>query len=278
MSKNADEALRVIDVGLQSSPESDMYSDVAPVISGRCSRCDRREPVESSDFCEPCRAYLLGDAPEPADYVAELLRHMQTPVAMVDPGVGWEEIGVQLNELGRALVVALQPLADAMLAGLRAGLVEGEQRAHEDDQLDALRMAFGGYRPIPPPERIGDGPTVAERLSEAARRGQVYLHPSPPCTEHSPAGQHPATLDVWIESDPSLWTRNDVRVIAESRFDPFASCEMALRPATVERIMAGLERFVESGGNCEPLAGPPLTVGTELAVIPVEEADDDAAE
>lgn len=72
VSQRLDRALTALDVGLQSSPESTMFSDVAPTISGLCARCDRRDPVDGSEFCGPCRGFLLGDGPDPDLYEPEI--------------------------------------------------------------------------------------------------------------------------------------------------------------------------------------------------------------
>lgn len=61
MSGHIDDVLSLIDGGLQSSPECGMVR----VLPGRCSRCVEREPVGDSGFCGPCRAFLLGDGPDP---------------------------------------------------------------------------------------------------------------------------------------------------------------------------------------------------------------------
>lgn len=65
MSASTDRILAAIDAGMQTSPESDVYVDVAPAILDVCVRCQRRDRDGDSDWCEPCRAFLLGDAPDP---------------------------------------------------------------------------------------------------------------------------------------------------------------------------------------------------------------------
>jgi hypothetical protein len=56
-----DRILDIIDAGLQSSPEADMYSDVAPSVGSGCVRCPATEVAEGGDLCDGCRAFLLGD-------------------------------------------------------------------------------------------------------------------------------------------------------------------------------------------------------------------------
>jgi hypothetical protein len=204
------------------------------------------------------------------------------PLPSPIPDVDWTASGERFNELGQALVEYLQPIADTMLAELRASAermaaVQREaqrQREREDDQLDALRMACA-FVSIPPPERVLDGPTVAERLGEAARRGLVYLSPE----QLADATRRDVPwLDVEVVPNlltgdgRDLWTSNRFEVFAEA---PLVEVGRALSPATVERIMAGLERFAE----CDAAVGelrPPHEVLPELhgwSVIEYEEAD-----
>jgi hypothetical protein len=56
-----DRVLAAIDAGLQSSPESDQYSDVAPSVGSGCVRCPADETTDGGDLCDGCRAFLLGD-------------------------------------------------------------------------------------------------------------------------------------------------------------------------------------------------------------------------
>lgn len=61
MSARTDKILDLIDGGLQSSPEPVFV----PVAADRCARCSRRDPDDGSEFCGPCRSFLLGDTPDP---------------------------------------------------------------------------------------------------------------------------------------------------------------------------------------------------------------------
>lgn len=67
MSERVDAVLAAIDVGLQefdrsrgSAPGGGEYLDVAAVVDDVCLRCPRPR-FEESDFCELCRAFMLGD-------------------------------------------------------------------------------------------------------------------------------------------------------------------------------------------------------------------------
>lgn len=66
MSKSIDRALdtidAVLDVGAQHSTE---YGYDVRAEDGFCSRCCSRAVAEDSEFCALCRAFLLGDAPDP---------------------------------------------------------------------------------------------------------------------------------------------------------------------------------------------------------------------
>lgn len=57
---STDRILRAIDGGLQSSTET---ASTEPLDDpAACVRCTDRQPVEGSDFCGPCRAWMLGDS------------------------------------------------------------------------------------------------------------------------------------------------------------------------------------------------------------------------
>lgn len=64
-SERAAKVLAVIDAGLQTPMPDPSFGEVSPVVTDRCPRCNTRDPADQSEFCAPCRAYLLGDAPEP---------------------------------------------------------------------------------------------------------------------------------------------------------------------------------------------------------------------
>lgn len=58
-------ALAALDVGAQSPLPDPTFGEVSPVVSGKCARCNRRDPAADSEFCGQCRAFLLGDGPDP---------------------------------------------------------------------------------------------------------------------------------------------------------------------------------------------------------------------
>lgn len=61
MSDRLDRVLRVIDSGLQSSGETGHTFD-----AGGCARCQQVMPAtDDGDLCPRCKAFLLGDGPEP---------------------------------------------------------------------------------------------------------------------------------------------------------------------------------------------------------------------
>lgn len=62
MSASLDRVLRAIDSGLQRTTEASYGTDTHPEM---CARCQRVEPGDG-DICAGCRAFLLGDEPEPA--------------------------------------------------------------------------------------------------------------------------------------------------------------------------------------------------------------------
>lgn len=64
MSRAADRAIAAIDAGLQTPQPDPTYGEVSPRNTNTCARCTR-PPAPDSDWCEGCRAYLLGDGPDP---------------------------------------------------------------------------------------------------------------------------------------------------------------------------------------------------------------------
>lgn len=65
MSKRLDEALAALGVGLQTPRPDDTYGEISPRVSDRCARCDRADTACESEFCAPCRSFLLGDGRDP---------------------------------------------------------------------------------------------------------------------------------------------------------------------------------------------------------------------
>lgn len=59
-----DEIIEFIDAGLQTPLPDPTYGEVSPRSVDTCVRCTRKRSGDS-DFCEPCRAFLLGDASDP---------------------------------------------------------------------------------------------------------------------------------------------------------------------------------------------------------------------
>jgi hypothetical protein len=56
----------LIDVGLQTPAPDPTYGEVSPSNRESCARC-HRPPANDSDWCEGCRAYLLGDRDDPRE-------------------------------------------------------------------------------------------------------------------------------------------------------------------------------------------------------------------
>src|SRR5216684_3225291 len=70
MSRHVDEILSLIDAGVGSSREGGYVQ----IRADRCARCTRVDPVEGSEFCGPCRRWLLGDGPDPMPTAAPARR------------------------------------------------------------------------------------------------------------------------------------------------------------------------------------------------------------
>jgi hypothetical protein len=56
----AQRILDLIDTGLQTPQPDPSFGEVSPTEEHTCLRCPR-SPEPESDFCAPCRAFLLGD-------------------------------------------------------------------------------------------------------------------------------------------------------------------------------------------------------------------------
>lgn len=77
-----DDVLAALDAGLQSSPESSMYNDVAPSVGSGCVRCPSADVAEGGELCGGCRAFLLGDTetdPAAAPVAAQRLEVPRLP-------------------------------------------------------------------------------------------------------------------------------------------------------------------------------------------------------
>lgn len=78
----ADDIVALIDNGLQSSDEHGYGLD-----NGRCVRCQRREPAESSAWCEPCRTFLLSEEEQPAEQLNSFASYLAGRAALPVPDV-----------------------------------------------------------------------------------------------------------------------------------------------------------------------------------------------
>lgn len=111
----ADDILTLIDNGLQTSSEHGYSFD-----NGRCVRCQKAAPAESSAWCEGCRAFLLTEEldPEPSPE---------------------RDLIVDTRDGG----VLLIPCALVTEAELRTAMgFDDPYREGEDDMVDALRYMF----------------------------------------------------------------------------------------------------------------------------------------
>lgn len=107
--------LEILDQGIGSSAE-DGYGAIIP---DRCARCVRRDPVEDSDFCGPCRAFLLGDGPDPVDesprsgcrLSQELIDSIQ-PVSMSRDGVQT----VAMEQFLQEFIVGMTSIVESFIA------------------------------------------------------------------------------------------------------------------------------------------------------------------
>lgn len=113
MSDRLDRVLRAIDSGLQSSGETGHTFD-----AGGCARCQRVMPVtDGGDLCPGCKAFLLGDGPEPVSAVAVsmLTQEDVDAAAAVFTDVA-HRVGQAILDFGEMLAQAMAPLLDLFAA------------------------------------------------------------------------------------------------------------------------------------------------------------------
>lgn len=132
-----DKVLELIDGGLQSSSERGYVS----VAVDRCPRCVSREPCDGSEFCGPCRAFLLGDGPDTSFPAAdarfselsaawdETRRVLQEPVDEL--AARFATFGEAAAGMGATLRAAVERIAEAL----------GEYIDPETDDLMVDRLA-----------------------------------------------------------------------------------------------------------------------------------------
>lgn len=101
VSKNLDNVLAALDVGLQSSPERGISTDHAP---GQCARCQNAFPVKDGDLCAGCRAFLLGDSstdPKRTQWLDNLRDALVSATATFTPS--------DVHEFGTIRITSLAP-------------------------------------------------------------------------------------------------------------------------------------------------------------------------
>lgn len=148
MSDNLDRALEVLDHGLQRTEHG--FGADRP---GRCWRCRRAAGDGLSELCPGCRAYLLGDGPDPIDAPAEIdgllrpedLAGLARTIAEVAP------------EILERLVEILRPFVDAIAEALIGVNAAGERLVGilDDFRLDRIKAPPSRpRRPWKPAHRI----------------------------------------------------------------------------------------------------------------------------
>jgi len=125
MSKSVDRILDLIDAGLQTPMPDPTFGEVSPRVKAGCVRCGEKT-TEGSDFCDPCRAFLLGDGPDPhVVNQKRIIRHAcecddcLIPAEDTDRVIGtwqatgtWESMGVTSYHLELNLCPVVVPYED----------------------------------------------------------------------------------------------------------------------------------------------------------------------
>ena len=117
--------LDVIDAGLQTPRPDPSFGEVSETVYDVCVRCGRA-PFEESEFCEGCRAFLLGDGDDPLAprraYEAARRSARIGDVVPTDPRgnvrVDWEAHGLPTDEEVDEAFALVAEVAWAMAAGL----------------------------------------------------------------------------------------------------------------------------------------------------------------
>jgi hypothetical protein len=110
VSRNLEKAFEVLDVGAQGTTDGGFAVDHRPDL---CARCQGEPPAGDGDLCGGCRAFLLGDGPEPAPaspahrVLAGGCRGYTSPA---HPAGNPRPVGASAEEAGTAMLRALTAL------------------------------------------------------------------------------------------------------------------------------------------------------------------------
>lgn len=142
---SVDRILDCIDSGPQTAMPDPTFGEVSPRNVHKCAHCFEAEPAEDSDWCDPCRAYLLGDSKvDPAHRKADPLEAAVRYVADwfgINPWY-WEQ--TEVVNYGFAVADAY---TDPMHLRCFGGPLDGETRTMRRGQLilDVLVPPEPGY-------------------------------------------------------------------------------------------------------------------------------------
>ncbi|MGH1490557.1 MAG: hypothetical protein ACRBK7_14400 [Acidimicrobiales bacterium] len=174
-----DDILDTIDAGLQHSPEASYGND----HEGQCVRDDCWQPAgEGSDFCDPCRAFMLGDSDTdptglavPGSYGFSVEGTFDaTPETMELLGVTPERYGPASARLAAELADAedeygegaAEVLADTVGFRLRATAAQIADLAAEAEATQRQRLADPGWLIVPgSPDYPRQWPEMSEHLA-----------------------------------------------------------------------------------------------------------------
>lgn len=110
-----DEILELIDVGLQTAKADPSFGEISPVNLENCARCSSPDLAPSSEFCPPCRAFLLGDGPEPrGPKTTELEPWLRASGDLRALAEAMNSFGQRLAEVTRPFLEAFSAMAQAL--------------------------------------------------------------------------------------------------------------------------------------------------------------------
>jgi len=141
VAESVDRILAVIDAGLQST--SELMVDEGDDRSA-CVRCQRADRAEGSDWCGPCRAFLLGDTDD--DPAVHAQQHVVVYVSVTEEqafAVVFDALVRQMRlndeqvqavrDLAVAVGRSLTEMAEAFAAALKPSLADAIRQLAEFD-------------------------------------------------------------------------------------------------------------------------------------------------
>lgn len=124
-----DRILDIIDGGLQTPKPDPTFGEVSPRNVEECARCSKRQLAEDSDFCDACRAYLLGDSETAPPTVTTIERFSEVTT---------------MEQIRELLIAGAISFNDAITLAARALSVHAAAIQQHEPVLGRPLRCFGG--------------------------------------------------------------------------------------------------------------------------------------